>query len=117
MCAAIIAAAGVACGWKAYTDLTTTVRLLGPQSVAASNLTDGTWQCIFRSIRAEVPEGAPVYINVGRSDQLFLQRLTEVTTPWAMPVPRMSAARLLLSVSLAPGHGYCSGLEFAVTHR
>jgi hypothetical protein len=117
VCAAIIAAAAVACGRKAYTDLTTTANILAPQSVADSNLTNGAWQCIYRSIRADVPEGAPVYIDIRTSDLYFLQRLTEMTTPWAVPVPRMSAARLVLSVSRGAGHGNCSGLELAVRHR
>ncbi len=117
VCAAIIAVAGVACGWKAYTDLSITANLLRSRSVADSNLNNGAWQCIYRSIRAAVPEGSRVYININTSDALFLQRLTEMTTPWAMPVPRMSGARLVLSISRAPGDDYCSGLELGVTQK
>jgi hypothetical protein len=114
VCAVIIAVAAVTCGWKAHDDLTTTKSLLTRQSIAASNLDDRAWECIYRSIRADVPRGASVYI--GASDgELYFQRLSELSTSWATPVSSRSAARLSLDISRVPHFRDCSGMKLRVT--
>jgi hypothetical protein len=110
-CAAIIAVAAVTVTWKAHEDLAITAAQLSPRSVEAFNSSDASWQCIFRAIRAAVPKGAPVY--VGTEHGTFFQRLAELTTPWAVPEPRLSAARWSLTISRAAGA--CSGLKLTAT--
>jgi hypothetical protein len=113
-CAVIIAVAAVTCGWKAHDDLAITSSLLTPRSEAASNLNDRQWQCIYRSIRAEVPKGASVYI--GPSDgELYSQRLSELSTSWAAPVSTRSVARLSLDITRVPDDRRCEGMKLKVT--
>jgi hypothetical protein len=114
VCAVIIAVAAVTCGWKAHDDLAVTSSLLTPQSEAASNLSDRQWECIYQSIRADVPKGAPVYI--GPSDgELYFQRLSELSTSWATPVSSRSAARLSLDITRVPHNRRCEGMKLKVT--
>ncbi len=114
VCVVIIAVAAVTCGWKAHDDLAITSSLLAPPSVAASNLSDRQWECIYRSIRAAVPKGASVYI--GSSDgELYFQRLSELSTSWATPVSSRSAARLSLDITGVPHDRSCEGMKLKVT--
>jgi hypothetical protein len=115
VCAVIIAVAAVTCGWKAHDDFTTTAKLLAPRAMAASSLSDRGWECLYRSIRADVPKGAVVYISpdVGELD---FQRLGELSTPWATPVSSSSGARLSLRISAVPRHRDCAGMKLRVTH-
>jgi hypothetical protein len=114
VCAVIIAVAAVTCGWKAHDDLTITSSLLTPGSEAASNLNDRQWECIYRSIRVDVPKGASVYI--GSSDgELYFQRLSELSTSWATPVSSRSAARLSLDITHVPQDRRCDGMKLMVT--
>jgi hypothetical protein len=111
-CAAIVTAAGVALGLSLHHGVRLTVSVTTPQWIAEQTVKLRQEECIYRAIRAQVPEGAAVYVT--GPDFQPTQRLAELSTPWAAPQANIANARWRLS--LVPARGHCSGLALEV-HR
>jgi hypothetical protein len=118
-CALIVSAAGVALGFSVHHGLQTTTAFLRPGSIRSAVVADQREDCIYRAIRSELPRGAAVYIN----DPVHVQRLSELSTLWAVPQVSPATARWTISLvpssSLAPGsdaRSRCYGLALEVRH-
>jgi hypothetical protein len=116
-CAVIVAAAGVALGFSVHHGLQTSSAFLRPASIRSAVVADRREDCIYRAIRSELPRGAAVYIN----DPVHVQRLTELSTLWAVPQVSPATARWAISLvpssSLGPGsdaRSRCYGLALEV---
>jgi len=95
-CAVIVSAAGVALGFSVHHGLQTTAAFLRPGSIRSAVVADRREDCIYRAIRSDLPRGAAVYIN----DPVHVQRLSELSTLWA--VPQVSPATARWAISLVP---------------
>lgn len=98
------------------------------QSPAALTQVYGTYRqevCIFHAIRADVPEGAAVYVI--SSNTAHSQRLAELSTLWAAPKEQRTAAQWVMTIrylgrSRPPRrhHGFrftvCTGAILIVQH-
>lgn len=120
-CAMIVLAAGVALGLSVRHGLQTAAAILRPASIRAAVVADRQEECIYRAIRSELPEGAAVYID---DDPDHVQRLAELSTPWAVPQASPGTARWTISLvpgsSVSPGSavpGDCFGLALKVGRR
>ena len=116
-CAVIVSAAAVALGLSVHHGLQTTTAFLRPGSIRSAVVADQREDCIYRAIRSELPRGAAVYV----SDPVHVQRLTELSTLWAVPQVSPATARWAISLvpssSLGPGSGArsrCYGLALEV---
>jgi hypothetical protein len=116
-CALIVSAAAMALGFSVHHDLQTTGAFLRPGSIRSAVVADRREQCIYRAIRSELPRGAAVYIN----DPVHVQRLSELSTLWAVPQVSPATARWTISLvpssSLGPGsdaRSRCYGLALEV---
>jgi hypothetical protein len=116
-CAVIVSAAGVALGFSVHHGLQTTTAFLRPRSIRQAVVADQREDCIYRAIRSELPRGAAVYVD----DPVHVQRLTELSTLWAVPQVSPATARwtiaLVPSSSLGPGsdaRSRCYGLALEV---
>jgi hypothetical protein len=116
-CAVIVSAAGVALGFSVHHGLQTTTAFLRPGSIRQAVVADRREDCIYRAIRSELPRGAAVYVN----DPVHVQRLTELSTLWAVPQVSPATARWTISLvpssSLGPGsdaQSRCYGLALEV---
>jgi hypothetical protein len=109
-CAAIVSAAVVALGLSVHHDLQFMANFVTPGEISHQTAALQGEECIYRSIRSQVPKGAAVYAN-GPTYGLTL-RLAELSTPWAMPQASPATARWRLS--LVPAHGQCNGLALKV---
>jgi hypothetical protein len=116
-CALIVSAAGVALGFSVHHGLQTTTAILRPESIRSAVVADRREDCIYRAIRSDLPRGAAVYIN----DPVHVQRLSELSTLWAVPQVSPATARWTISLvpssSLAPGsdaRSRCYGLALEV---
>ena len=104
----ILVAAIVALGVGAHRDLLVIDMFTKPQAVHQQTTNVLAEQCLYQAIRSEVPKGAPVYTQ----DGYYTQRLAELSTLWAVPVPTLAQARYQLAV--IPG-GQCYGLALKVS--
>jgi hypothetical protein len=102
-CAMIVSAAGLALGFSVHHGLQTTTAFLRPGSVRSAVVADRREDCIYRAIRSELPKGAAVYVN----DPVHVQRLTELSTLWA--VPQVSPATARWTISLVPSSSVAHG--------
>ncbi len=68
-------------------------------------------ECLFRAIRSQVPEGAHVYVS--GEDWHYMQRLAELSTPWAVPEANPASARYKLA--MIPARGHCYGFALKVS--
>jgi hypothetical protein len=116
-CALIVSAAGVALGFSVHHGLQTTTAILRPGSIRSAVVADRREECIYRAIRSDLPRGAAVYIN----DPVHVQRLSELSTLWAVPQVSPATARWTISLvpssSLGPGsdaRSRCYGLALEV---
>jgi hypothetical protein len=110
-CAAIVSAAVVAFGLSVRHDLQFMASFVAPREIShqAAGLQED--ECIYQSIRSQVPKGAAVYPN-GPTYGLTL-KLAELSTPWAMPQASPVTAHWRLA--LVPAHGQCNGLALKVS--
>jgi hypothetical protein len=114
-CAVIAAGAGLTIGLSAHDDQQTTAAALNPASIAVAVSTKQTEACLYHAIRTELPRGATIY--VGSPDVAHFQRLVELSTLWAVPVPTQATAQW--QVWIAPyttGPGDCLGVQLMVKH-
>jgi hypothetical protein len=119
--AIIAVGAGVTIGLSVHHDEQTTAAALSPASIQQAATVRQTETCLYQAIRTELPRGAEIYI--GNPDVAHFQRLAELTTLWAVPVPTPATAQW--QVWLAPyttGQGDCLGVQLmvkplAVRHR
>jgi hypothetical protein len=124
VCAVVACAVGVALGLSVNRDLRATASIEKPRWVRGVTRAYRQEECIYHAIQSELPQGASVYIGVvpvslksapGPAEQWMLwdeTRLTEWSTPWAVPRPSPAAAQWTLSLVHAPGH--CHGLALEV---
>jgi hypothetical protein len=103
---AIAAIAALAVG--AHRDAQVIEMFNKPQAVHQQTTNVLAEQCLYQAIRSQVPKGAPVYT----ADGYYTQRLAELSTLWAVPVPTLAQARYQLAV--VPG-GQCYGLALKVS--
>jgi hypothetical protein len=107
---AFIAVAAIAAlGVGAHRDGQVIDMFTKPQAVHQQSTDVLAEQCLYQAIRGRVPKGAPVYTQ----DGYYTQRLAELSTLWAVPVPTLAQARYRLAV--VPAHGHCYGLALEVT--
>ena len=95
-CAAIAGIGGAALGLSVDHLVRKHDFLLRP---AARALAAGTYRqevCLFHAIRADVPRGAPVYVN--SASVPHTQKLAELSTLWAVPQVNKASAQWLLTV-------------------
>jgi hypothetical protein len=99
----------VTLGLSVHEDVAFTVSVTSAKSMAANHAVMQQLECIYHAIRSEVPKGAPVFTK----DQLWAhQRLTELSTLWAVPQAKRADAQYWLT--LVSAHGHCGGLELKV---
>jgi len=113
-CAAIIVAAAVPLGLSVHHELQATAAFLRPASVERAAVADRQEECIYRTIRSDLPRGAAVYID----DPVHVQRLAELSTLWAVPQPGPATAQWTISLARdfhRPGD--CFGLVLVVRRR
>jgi hypothetical protein len=100
-CAAIVIAAGVGLGLSVHHDVQFTGYVTTTKFVAGVNAQMRQTECVFDSIRMQVPEGATVYVTDPLSEPA--DHLVEWSTPWA--VPEMDIADAQYRLTLVPPHG------------
>jgi hypothetical protein len=129
-CVAVIAAAAVTAGLSVHHDLTFVSQDLTPKSVASQTAALHQEECLYQAIRLMVPKDATVYVNANRWNAA--QRLSELSTAWAVPDANLASARYRLtlvsarghplisfpianpSTPLVPAHGLCDGVNLEV---
>ena len=100
-CAAIAGIGGAALGFGVDHLVRKHDHLLRP---AARALAIGTYRqevCLFHAIRADVPKGAPVYVN--SASVPHTQKLAELSALWAVPQENRDTAQWLLTIKFL-GH-------------
>lgn len=112
-CAGIVIAAGVTVGLSVHHEVGLTAAILAPGQLEGQTASYWQQECIYHALRAEVPKGAAVYITSPTATP-YNQRLSELSTPWA--VLEMNRADARWTLSLVPVRGHCEGLELEV-HR
>jgi hypothetical protein len=130
-CVAIISAAAVTAGLSVHHDLQFVSEDLAPASVLAQTAALHQEECIYKAIRLLVPEGASVYLQANK--WTVTQRLSELSTGWAVPDAKLAGAQFTMSLvpasghsmvplpplantSLVPAQGLCDGLVLEVGH-
>jgi hypothetical protein len=109
-CVAIVAAAAVTLGLSVHHDVQFTASVTTPKWIAEQSVKLRQETCIYHAIRAQVPKGAAVYVI--SPDYHPTQRLSELSTLWAVPQANLADAQWRLS--LVPAHGHCDGLALEV---
>jgi hypothetical protein len=110
-CVAIAAVAVITLWGQVHQDRQITAQVLRPASVHQGVTDNDRWQCIYRAIRAAVPEGSTVDVNFPEN-LVYFQRMAELSTDWAVPQRTVGGAQWRLLIYRT--HGYCSGLAVAV---
>lgn len=112
VCAAIVAASAVTLGLSVHHDLQFTSKVTAPKFAEDQAAALRQEECIYNAIRSQVPKGAAVYV----ADPGFArtQRVSELSTLWAVPQASLATAQWRLSLVHARGH--CDGLALEV-HR
>ena len=110
-CAAIVVAAIVTLGLSVHHGAQFTASVTTQKYVSHSKDLMRQEQCIYSAIRSRLPEGATIY-TAGQFWE-YVQRLDELSTPWA--VPQAVRANAQWRVTLVPAHGQCDGLKLKVT--
>jgi predicted regulator of amino acid metabolism with ACT domain len=108
---AIVAAAAITLGLSVHNDTQFTASVTTPGVIAESTANVRQEQCIRRAIMAAVPKGAKVYVIT--PDFVPTQRLSELSTLWAVPEANIAAAQWRLTLVSASGH--CDGEELKAT--
>jgi hypothetical protein len=127
-CAAIVAAAGVGLGLSVHHDVQFTGSVTTAKFVNQANAQMRQEQCVYDAIRLLVPKGATVYVIVPQFQPT--QRLSELSTLWAVPEANIADARYQLSLvgrngrsvfpypltdaAPDPAKGQCEGLTLEV---
>ena len=109
-CAAIASAAAVTLGLSVHHGQQATAAALGPAMSDRQTILFRQEECLYHAIRSTVPKGATVYVDVPYWP--LMQKLTELSTLWAVPQPSLATAQYRLSV--VPAHGDCSGIALEV---
>jgi hypothetical protein len=109
-CAAIAVASAVMLGLSVHHDMTFTAAATTPKSIAANHAAMRREECIYDTIRADVPKGARIYTTNQRWP--FMQRLDELSTLWA--VPQVNRADAQYDLTLVNAHGHCDGIAVKV---
>jgi hypothetical protein len=112
-CVAIVVVAAVNLWPKVVHDRHFTAAVLRPASVRRGVWEDNQRDCLYRAIRAAVPEGARVDVG-GVSNPVFIQDITELSTDWA--VMQLTPRGAQWKVFMYHTHGDCSGMSVAVEH-
>jgi hypothetical protein len=110
-CVGLIAVAAVTLGIKIRHDRQITRHVTESAFVRQGVTMTDQWQCIYREIRAAVPEGSRVDVTYP-ANLAYFSRMVELSTGWAVPVAKPSDAQWRLFIYRT--HGYCSGLAVAV---
>lgn len=113
-CAGMASAAAVTMGLSVHHEVQLTATFLAPGQTALQTSLYRQQQCIYRAVRDEVPKGATVYIT-SPPNAVPTERLSEVSTLWAVLEANPAAARWMLS--LVPASGHCGGQEVEVHPR
>ncbi len=130
-CVAIISAAAVTAGLSVHHDLQFVSQDLTPTSVTNQTAALRQEECLYKAIRLMVPKGASVYVKANK--WTVTQRLSELSTVWAVPDANLASAQYRLTLvaahgnsmvpfpplanpttPLAPAHGQCDGLTLEV---
>jgi hypothetical protein len=101
-CVAIISAAAVTAGLSVHHDLQFLSPDLTASSIAGQTAQLQQLECLYQAIRIEVPKGATVYVNYPRAP--ITDRLSELSTAWAVPQERLADAEYRLTLAPARGH-------------
>jgi hypothetical protein len=109
ICVAIVTAAAVTLGLSVQHDLQFTSKVTVPTFIEDQKAALRQEECIYHAIRSQVPKGATVYVD-GR--YATVQRVSELSTLWA--VPQASLATAQWQLSLVPARGHCGGLALEV---
>jgi hypothetical protein len=112
-CVGIVVIAGVTLWNKVNHDRHFTAGVIRPASVRRGIWEDNQRECLYRAIRAAVPEGSRVDVS-GVSNPVYIQDITELSTDWA--VMQLTARGAQWKVFVYRTHGDCSGLSVAVQH-
>jgi hypothetical protein len=107
---AIVAAAAVTLGLSAHHDVQFTASVTTPRWIAEQTAALRQEECLYNAIRAEVPKGAPIYVI--SPDAYPTQRLSELSTLWAVPQANRADARWRLCLVASGGH--CDGVKVEV---
>jgi hypothetical protein len=109
-CAVIASAVAVTLGLSVHHGLQTTAAALGPAMSDRQTTLFQQEECLYQAIRSMVPKGATVYVDIPYWP--LMQKLTELSTLWAVPQPSLATAQYKLSAVSA--HGDCSGIALEV---
>jgi RecG-like helicase len=110
-CVAIVAAAAVTLGLSVHHDVQFTASVTTPEAIATQTALVRQEECIYDAIRAAVPKGARVYVITPNFHPT--QRLSELSTLWAVPQANIANAQWRLT--LVPARGHCDGEALRVT--
>jgi hypothetical protein len=110
-CVAIAAVAAITIWGSVRHDRQVTAQVLRPAALHQGVVDNDRWQCIYRAIRAAVPEGSTVDVKFPQN-LVYFQRMAELSTGWAIPQRTVDGAQWRLLIYRT--HGYCSGLALAV---
>ena len=110
-CVAVAAVAAITLWVKVDHDRQITAQVLRPAAARQSVAANDRWQCIYRAIRAGVPQGSTVDVNFPENP-VYFQRMAELSTGWAIPQRTVDGAQWRLLIYRT--HGDCSGLAVAV---
>jgi hypothetical protein len=112
--AGIVAAAALTVGLSVHHEAQLTAAALTPQQIADQTAAYRQEECLYHAIRSQVPEGAAVYITSPPAAPPT-ERLSELSTLWAVLEAKPAAARWTLSLVTARGH--CGGVALEVHRR
>ena len=97
-------------GLSVHHDAQFTASVTTPQAIASQAALVGQEECIYDAIKAAVPQGAKVYVITANFHPT--QRLSELSTLWAVPQANIANAQWRLT--LVPARGHCDGEELKV---
>jgi hypothetical protein len=109
-CAVIAAVAAVTIGLSVRQDLRATAGYVRPVSAGFAVLQAERISCLYHLIRHDLPRNARVYID--STNVNHIQRLSELSTPWALPQPTAATAQWEIDIV----HGDCYKIGLKVRH-
>lgn len=106
-CAVIAAVAAVTIGLSVRRDQQATAGYLTPASVRFGVGEEAQVSCLYHLIRQDLPRNARVYVD--STNVNHIQRLVELSTPWALPQPTAATAKW--EIDVVPGDCHKIGLK------
>jgi hypothetical protein len=111
----IVAVALVVGLWQAYQAGTIVIQSYSEEALISADKAFAQFNCVERELRKQIPKPARVFVD--EDDDLWSQRLVELSTPWRTVVADRDQATHLVSIHPVSGTAGCSGVLLDVNSR